>query len=60
MNLKKLFRIENYAMIMALIVSVNVQAKSQTYIREYKYQASETDSKLTARMAAMEQVKQLY
>ncbi len=34
-------------------------AAEQTYFREYKYQASEADSKITARAIALQQVKQI-
>ncbi len=34
-------------------------AAEQTYLREYKYQASEADSKITARAIALQQVKQI-
>ncbi len=34
-------------------------AAEQTYLREYEYQASEADSKITARAIALQQVKQI-
>ncbi len=34
-------------------------AAEQTYFREYQYQASEADSKITARAIALQQVKQI-
>ncbi len=34
-------------------------AGEQTYLREYKYQASEADSKITARAIALQQVKEI-
>jgi hypothetical protein len=34
-------------------------AAEQTYLREYTYQASEADSKITARAIALQQVKQI-
>jgi len=41
-----------------LLCSSYAQAETRTYIREYKYQASESDSKLSARTVALEQVQQ--
>jgi hypothetical protein len=37
----------------------NVMASDVTYQREYSYQASESDSKISCRTIALEQVKRL-
>ena len=34
-------------------------AAEQTYLREYQYQASEADSKITTRAIALQQVEQI-
>jgi len=45
---------------MSLLLSVTAtSAKTVTYVKEYTYQASEVDSKLSCRTIAMEQVKRL-
>ncbi len=42
-----------------LLCAAPTFAKTVTYVKEYHYQASEVDSKLTARSVALAQVKQL-
>ncbi|MEN6374121.1 MAG: tetratricopeptide repeat protein [Smithella sp.] len=42
-----------------LFSASSVQAKSLTYIKEYSYQASELDSKVTSRTVALAQVKKI-
>ncbi|MCK4641185.1 MAG: tetratricopeptide repeat protein [Candidatus Marinimicrobia bacterium] len=51
--MKKLF------FILLLLSSISVFAKTKTFIREYTYQASDYDSKVTARVNALEEVKRL-
>lgn len=45
--------------ILLLLSSMSVFAKTKTFIREYTYQASDYDSKVTARVNALEEVKRL-
>ncbi|MBU0711979.1 tetratricopeptide repeat protein, partial [bacterium] len=45
--------------ILLLLSSILVFAKTKTFIREYTYQASDYDSKVTARVNALEEVKRL-
>jgi TPR repeat protein len=42
-----------------LFISPLALAEEQTYLREYTYQASEADSKITARAIALQEVKRL-
>ena len=42
-----------------ILLSVNLFAKTKTFIREYTYNASEYDSKVTSRANALAQVKEL-
>jgi tetratricopeptide (TPR) repeat protein len=53
--------LSNLAFIMAVLVLFAgwTDAKSVEFTREYTYQASEADSKLTSRAIAMEQIKRL-
>jgi len=51
--MKKLF------FILLLLSSMSVFAQTKTFIREYTYQASDYDSKVTARVNALEEVKRL-
>jgi tetratricopeptide (TPR) repeat protein len=56
------FSLVQTTLIFILLVSFTptlVQAESKTFIREYSYQASEYDSKLSCRTLALEQVKRL-
>lgn len=56
----KLIRIFILVFFCALLPSPSpVSAKMVSYIKEYTYQASEVDSKLTSRTVALEQVKRL-
>ena len=43
----------------ALCFSNTALAAEQTYVREYVYQASEIDSKVTARAIALQEVKRI-
>lgn len=52
--MKRLFFIAS-----TLIMTVFVNAENKTFIREYTYQASESDSKITARSHALTEVKKL-
>ncbi|MBU1065730.1 hypothetical protein KKC74_13130, partial [bacterium] len=45
--------------ILLLLSSMSIFAKTKTFIREYSYQASDYDSKVTARVNALEEVKRL-
>ena len=42
-----------------LVFSSLVSAETKTFVKEYSYQASEADSKLSSRVIALEQVKRL-
>ena len=42
-----------------LLIALFVNAENKTFIREYTYQASESDSKISARNQAMSEVKKL-
>ena len=42
-----------------LLLATSLFAKEKTFVREYTYQASEYDSKVTSRANALEQVKRL-
>lgn len=42
-----------------LLIALFVNAENKTFIREYTYQASESDSKITARNQALSEVKKL-
>jgi hypothetical protein len=42
-----------------LLIGRNALAAEETYLREYTYQASEADSKITARAIALQEVKRL-
>ena len=45
--------------ILILILSSTVLLNAKTWVREYTYNASEADSKLTSRAISLEQVKRL-
>ncbi len=54
---------QSYLQLLALIIctifSQNVSAESMTMVREYTYNASENDSKVSARKAALQQLQVL-
>ncbi len=49
----------SFVFIFLILFSSNVQAQLQTFIREYTYIASETDSKVSSRENALDEVKRL-
>src|SRR5450759_2813570 len=62
MNRKKLFSIMNLALIISILflfVTNTAIAETKTFVKEYNYQASEYDSKVTCRELALQQVKRL-
>jgi len=54
-----LIRINVIFILLVLFIPNLVSAETQTFIKEYTYQASEADSKLSSRTIALEQVKRL-
>jgi tetratricopeptide (TPR) repeat protein len=58
-NMKKILSILVCLLIMPAFFSGLANAKSVEFTREYTYQASEADSKLTSRAITMEQIKRL-
>jgi hypothetical protein len=46
-------------LIIVLLLANPVSAKSVSFVKDYTYQASEADSKLSSRAIALEQVKRL-
>jgi hypothetical protein len=62
MEIKSIYRISCYLFAFAMILLLSVTptlAKTVTYVKEYTYQASELDSKLSSRTIALTQVKKL-
>jgi tetratricopeptide (TPR) repeat protein len=54
-----LIRINLIFIVLVLFMPSLTSAKSKTFIKEYTYQASEADSKISSRVIALEQVKRL-
>ena len=54
-----LIRINLIFILFVLVIPNFTSAESKTFIKEYTYQASEYDSKVTCRTLALEQVKRL-
>ena len=52
-------RVNLIIILLVLFIPHLVSAQSKTFIKEYTYQASEADSKLSCRTIALEQVKRL-
>jgi len=62
MESRSIYKNIGYLLVFSMVfwLSVTVaSAKTVTYVKEYTYQASEVDSKLSCRTIAMEQVKRL-
>jgi len=62
METKSICRNSCYLLVFAMLFLLSVMptsAKTVTYVKEYTYQASEMDSKLSCRTIAIEQVKRL-
>lgn len=62
MEMKSLYRNMNYFFLFSILFFLSASttfATMVTYIKEYSYQASEADSKLSSRTIALEQVKRL-
>jgi tetratricopeptide (TPR) repeat protein len=62
MRLKTVFKEVSWVLVLTiagLFWVVSAGAKAVSYVREYTYQASEADSKLSCRTIALEQVKRL-
>ncbi|MCZ4408703.1 hypothetical protein O3Q51_07780 [Cryomorphaceae bacterium 1068] len=51
MNLKQL------SFLLSLLVTLSVDGQSKTFVRDYTYRASDSDSKITSRQRALEEVK---
>ena len=61
-NIKRLCRQISLSFLVSMVLWLSplaASAKMLTYLKEYQYQASEVDSKLTCRTIAIEQVKRL-
>jgi len=54
-----LIRISPIFVLLVLFIPGLASAQTQTFIKEYTYQASEVDSKVSSRAIALEQVKRL-
>ena len=54
-----LIRISLIFILLVLFIPNLVAAETKTFIKEYNYQASEVDSKVSSRAIALEQVKRL-
>jgi tetratricopeptide (TPR) repeat protein len=54
-----LIRVNLIFFILVLFIPNLVSAETKTFIKEYTYQASEADSKISSRIVALEQVKRL-
>ena len=52
-------KMKKFLLIIMILLSVNLFAETKTFIREYTYNASEYDSKVTSRANALAQVKEL-
>jgi superkiller protein 3 len=52
-------KMKKFLLVIMILLSVNLFAKTKTFIREYTYNASEYDSKVTSRANALAQVKEL-
>lgn len=51
--------VKSLVVVMLLAISIMSNAEPKVFVREYTYQASESDSKLTARAQALSVVKGL-
>ena len=59
---RSIYKSIGYLLIFSMVFLLSVKetsAKTVTYVKEYTYQASEVDSKLSCRTVALEQVKRL-
>jgi tetratricopeptide (TPR) repeat protein len=54
-----LLRIIIFSFLSIILISNSTFAETKTFVKEYNYQASEVDSKLTSRSVALAQVKRL-
>ena len=62
METRSMYKGIGYLLVVSLVFLLSVEAtfaKTVTYVKEYTYQASEVDSKLSCRTIALEQVKRL-
>ena len=59
LRIKEDLKMRKVFFILLLLSSMSVFAQTKTFIREYTYQASDYDSKVTARVNTLEEVKRL-